>query len=126
MAAITSPAASFAKRRGFDLVSMMQVMATSSDERGVHGRAPRSSTLTSGSPEHVVGDLLLGIRHRSVKLFEGHNQILQPVDMCLGEFLIHFQILHCGHVLWGRCPSLRDYLVHGGGIFAHRLRYGVP
>jgi hypothetical protein len=44
----------------------------------------------------------------------------------LCEFLVAYQIVHCGHVLRERFPIFRNELIHVYGIFAHGLRYCVP
>jgi hypothetical protein len=61
----------------FGVVSMMQVIATSCDERGAKGGmaplvrlAARRTALATGALEHLIGDLLLVTRHGVVERFE--------------------------------------------------------
>src|ERR1700688_297246 len=74
--------------------------------------------------EHLVGDLLLRIRHRVVERIERRNRVLQSVDMRLAGLRMTRQVLHRGHALRGLSGSFRGQFLHGGG-YPHAFGGGL-
>src|SRR6266581_99511 len=76
-------------------------------------------------PEDPIGAGFLLRRHRRVEVLERRDQLLQMLDLRLGNLLHRLHILHRVHRR-GLLGALRGHLLHIASVFAHDLRELLP